>query len=97
MAAALDEDIVKSTDTFVCDGGERFEDGNSYTSIPCNGLHGTLDLAGALMHSCNDALMQIGAAMGKSTFIKYQSEFNFGQLTNIDLPGEASASQSSAA
>lgn len=92
VAAALDEDIVKSTDTFVCDGGERFEDGNSYTSIPCNGLHGTLDLAGALMHSCNDALMQIGAAMGKSTFIKYQSEFNFGQLTNIDLPGEASAS-----
>lgn len=92
VAAALDEDIVKSTDTFVCDGGERFEDGNSYTSIPCNGLHGTLDLAGALMHSCNDALMQIGATMGKSTFIKYQSEFNFGQLTNIDLPGEASAS-----
>lgn len=92
VAAALDEDIVKSTDTFVCDGGERFEDGNSYTPIPCNGLHGTLDLAGALMHSCNDALMQIGAAMGKSTFIKYQSEFNFGQLTNIDLPGEASAS-----
>ncbi len=92
VAAALDEAVVETDETFVCDGGEEFEDGDGYTSVPCNSTHGTLSLSGALMYSCNDALMQIGALLGKTTFIKYQSAFNFGQLTNIDLPGEASAS-----
>ena len=91
VSGALDEDIVKPSDTFFCDGEELFEDGSGYTSVKCNGIHGTLDLAGAIMNSCNDALMQIGAKIGKTTFIKYQTVFNFGQLTNIDLPGEASA------
>ena len=41
--------------------------------------------------SCNDAIMQIASKEGKDTFTKYQREFNFGSLTGIDLPGEASA------
>lgn len=92
IAAALDEDVIKTTDEFYCDGGEKFVDGSSYTRVGCSGVHGTLDLSGVVMNSCNDALMQIVSKLGKSPFIKCQEYFNFGQLTNIDLPGEASAS-----
>jgi stage V sporulation protein D (sporulation-specific penicillin-binding protein) len=42
------------------------------------------------MRSCNDAMMQIAAAEGRSNFYKYQKYFSFGQKTGIDLPGEES-------
>ena len=45
-------------------------------------------LEDVLKNSCNDALMAIGAKMGISDFIKYQSLFNFGSKTGIDLPEE---------
>lgn len=41
------------------------------------------------MVSCNDALMQIAAKMGATTFTRYMNAFCFGQKTGIDLPGEA--------
>ena len=91
VAAALDADVVKTDDEFYCDGEELFEDGAGYTRVGDNGVHGMVDLSQALMQSCNDAMMQIGAKLGKTSFIQAQENFNFGQLTNIDLPGEASA------
>lgn len=50
-----------------------------------------LTVAEALMVSCNDALMQIAAKMGATTFTRYMNAFGFGQKTGIDLPGEADA------
>lgn len=43
------------------------------------------------MVSCNDAMMQIAAKMGATTFTRYMTAFGFGQKTGIDLPGEADA------
>lgn len=91
VAAALDEGVVTPNTEFTCDGGEDFQDGTGKTRIICNNTHGTLDLAGALMQSCNDALMDVGYRLGKKSFTKYQEMFNLGQITGIDLPGEASA------
>lgn len=50
-----------------------------------------LTVAEALMVSCNDAMMQIAAKMGATTFTRYMDAFGFGQKTGIDLPGEADA------
>ena len=50
-----------------------------------------LTAAEALMVSCNDAMMQIAAKMGATTFTRYMTAFGFGQKTGIDLPGEADA------
>lgn len=89
IASALDAASVAEDDTFYCDGYQKF--GNSM--IKCSAYpkrHGEQTLANALKNSCNDALMQIGAAMGADTFIQYQKAFGFGQKTGIDLPGEAS-------
>lgn len=89
VASALDAASVAENETFYCDGYEKF--GNSM--IKCSVYpkrHGEQTLADALKNSCNDAMMQIGAAMGAEQFIQYQKEFGFGQKTGIDLPGEAS-------
>lgn len=88
IGAALDADVVQPTDTFVCDGYQKFGD----TMIRCSiypRAHGTETLSDLIKHSCNDGLMQIGALLGPKEFLKYQKIFNFGSTTGIDLPGEA--------
>ncbi len=91
IAAALEENVVSPTDTYICNGYEDFQDGNSVRTINCNGTHGEITLSRAIEISCNSALMQIGAKIGVNDFVKYQRLFGFGQKTGIDLPGEASA------
>ena len=88
IGAALDAYVVQPTDTFVCDGYQKFGD----TMIRCSiypRAHGTETLSDLIKHSCNDGLMQIGALLGPEEFLKYQKIFNFGSTTGIDLPGEA--------
>lgn len=87
MASALEKGAIQETDTFVCDGSQTFGD----TMIKCAvypSAHGTETLGEVIANSCNDAMMQIGAKMGATQFIKAQSLFNFGTRTGIDLPNE---------
>ena len=86
-AAALETGAVKQNTIFYCDGGEQVED----KYIQCDvypGSHAEETLQEAMMHSCNDSLMQIASAMGESNFLKYEEMFGFGMKTGIDLPGE---------
>lgn len=87
-AMALEEGVISLQDAFHCSG--------SYTvgrqPIGCwkHAGHGTLNLTGALMNSCNPAFMQIGAKIGQSTFYKYYKGFGFTEKTGIELSGETS-------
>ena len=88
VSSALDENVISTEDTFSCTGytevgGWRIGCNNKYG-------HGTLTLTQSLMKSCNCALMEIAAKLGKDSFYKYQSKFGFGAKTGIDLPGESS-------
>lgn len=88
VASALECGAVNKSSGFLCDGGEFITD----TEIHCDAYpnsHGQESLGDVLKNSCNDGLMQIGFNMGISKFIEYQSMFNFGKLTGIDLPNEA--------
>ena len=87
VASALECGAVTTEDSFVCDGFEFITD----TKIKCDNIygHGLETLGDAIKNSCNDALMQIAARMGVTKFVNYQSLFNFGKLTGIDLPNEA--------
>lgn len=91
LAAAIEEDVVRLDEEFVCDGYETFKSGSTYDKVSCvkREGHGTITLKEALMYSCNDVLMQVAARIGAETFADYQKTFGFGQLTGIDLPGEA--------
>lgn len=85
ISMALEENLVNENDTYVCDGKETV----GKTTIDCNGVHGTVTLKQAIAISCNDALMQVGAKIGKDKFCQYQRNFGFGSKTGIDLPQEA--------
>ncbi|MBO7335651.1 MAG: penicillin-binding protein 2, partial [Lachnospiraceae bacterium] len=88
VAAALEESVVSTRDTFVCDGGEDFPGDNRINSSRKKG-HGEISLAQSIMFSCNDALMQIAAKEGRDIFNSYQEDYCIGSITGIDLPGEA--------
>lgn len=87
-AMALEEGAISLQDSFHCSG--------SYTvgkhPIGCwkHAGHGTLNLTGALMNSCNPAFMQIGAKIGQTNFYKYYKGFGFTEKTGIELSGETS-------
>ena len=90
MAAALEQGKISTTDTFYCDGFQNFGVPGNITTIKCANVdgHGTETLAEVIANSCNDAMMQIGAAMGVDNFLRAQSTFNFGSRTGLDLPNE---------
>ena len=89
VAGALETGKVTTSDKFTCDGYEYINN----LMIRCSVYpesHGELDTAGALINSCNDALMQMASKLGTDDFLRYQDVFNFGTKTGIDLPGENS-------
>lgn len=87
-AMALEENVISLQDSFSCTGSYRV----AKETIGCwkHAGHGTLDLTGALMNSCNPAFMQIGAKIGQTTFYKYYKGFGFTEKTGIELSGETS-------
>lgn len=87
VSYALDQALVDPDENFVCDGGQTYKDG---TFVSCNSVHGDLTLTESIVHSCNDVMMQLSDRIGAANFIQMQKLFGFGQLTGIDLPGEAS-------
>lgn len=86
VATALEETVIDTTETFLCDGGEQIAD--YYISCHNQWGHGLINAAQSIMHSCNDALMEIAELEGREAFANYQRRFLFGNLTGIDLPGE---------
>ena len=90
IAGALEDGVVKDSDTFFCKGYEIVAEGTSPIYCHNRSGDGTITLKQALEQSCNVALMQIAKSEGRETFSKYQDIFNFGNQTGIDLSGEGS-------
>lgn len=86
VAAALEEGLASESSTYYCDGAEQI--GISIIHCSKRSGHGEITLGQSLMYSCNDALMHIVADEGRDIFYNYQTRFNFGNKTGIDLPGE---------
>lgn len=86
IASALEEAVISTEDTFLCDGGEQVAD--YYISCHNQWGHGLINAAQSIMHSCNDVLMEVAEKEGREAFARYQRRFLFGQLTGVDLPGE---------
>ena len=89
VAASLEEGTTSPSRTYVCDGYQKVGGSKIKCVAFSKGGHGTINICQALMESCNDALMQMGDALGGKRFLKYVNDFGYGQKTGIDLPGEA--------
>ncbi len=87
VAAGLETGKLSGNETYTCTGSLKYAD----FEIHCHNVYGdgTLDMTGAIAQSCNVCLMYMAEKMGPETFLEYQSIFNLGLKTNIDLSGEA--------
>ncbi len=90
VAACLEEGVITNNTTFNCTGSRSV----GGWDIPCHltSGHGIIDVEGVLAQSCNVGMMDMVAKLGAEKFYKYQKDFGVGELTGIDLPGEASFS-----
>lgn len=88
VAAGLEDGALTGEEYFYCGGMLHIGDHDIHC-INRDG-HGNQSLSEAVQNSCNVALMQIAEMVGAEEFCKYQHIFGFGELTGIDLPGDAS-------
>lgn len=87
--AILEEKAFSPTAKIVCRGVLDYggRDWNCWVHRPG---HGPLDLKGALAQSCDVYYWTVGRDnLGVEQISSYASDFGYGKLTGIDLPGEA--------
>lgn len=86
-SAALEEGVVKTTDTFNCPGFRIVDD----RRIRCHKTtgHGSESFVQGVMNSCNPVFIDVGQRLGMDAFYKYFRQFALLEKTGIDLPGEA--------
>ncbi len=87
VATGLETGTLTGNEVYYCDGVQKVA-GHEIHCVNRSG-HGNETVRGALMDSCNDAIMQMAFAIGKKNIVNYQNVFNFGLRTGVDLPGEA--------
>ena len=85
-AAALECVPDIESRTFTCDGAYEY----GTEAVTCETAHGTLDLKGALAHSCNCSFAQIAKLVGKKNMEKYVQKFGITESVSFD--GVTSAS-----
>ena len=87
--AALEEKVVKLTDTFFCPGYKKVED----RLIRCHkaGGHGSQNFVDGIKNSCNPVFMEIGARVGVDKMYEYYDKLGLFKRTGVDLPGEANS------
>lgn len=90
-SSALEEKVVSPSSTFHCSGAYSFHNGASPIHCWKRSGHGTLDLTGAFVNSCNPSFIAIGQKLGVSKFYSYLKSYGITEKTGIDLPGEANS------
>lgn len=88
-AMVLEEDVVKTTETFSCPGYLNVLG----FKIHCHKTsgHGSLTFTQGIQQSCNPVLMTVGRRLGAEKFYSYLTTFGYREKTGIDLPGEGNS------
>ena len=87
MSTAIEEGLVTESDQFTCGGSLQV----GPHTIKCwkHGGHGTQILPEILQNPCNVGFMKLGEKIGSEKLVEYIKKFGFGQVSGVDLPGEA--------
>lgn len=86
LASALEEGIVRPGQKTDCENG-RFEVGGKI--IRDHARYRKLTLEEMLKFSSNIGFAKLGKALERERYYAYIRDFGFGEVTGIDLPGEA--------
>jgi len=84
---AMENGVVSDSDTFACNGSLKF--GNRTIKCWKSGGHGTQSFGEIIQNSCNVGFMQLGEKIGKEKLTESIKKYGFGQISGVDLPGEA--------
>jgi penicillin-binding protein 2 len=86
---ALQDSVIRPADRMpqACHGGYYF--GNRYWKCWEERGHGSLDLEGAIKHSCDVYFYQVGQKLAISRLTGGGVDFGFARRTGIDIPGES--------
>lgn len=84
---ALEEKVITPESHLFCPGHVKV----GKETIGCSGdkAHGDQTFTKVVENSCNVGFVKVGLEVGLDTYFKYIKAFGFGQVTGIDLPGEA--------
>ncbi len=85
--SALEEGVVKESDSFNCPGFKVVED----RRIRCHKTtgHGAENFVQGVQNSCNPVFMEVGARLGVDKVFEYLAKLGILEKTGIDVPGEA--------
>lgn len=86
MAAALNENIIKSSDVFNDTGAYQVDD--RVIRNWDNEGNGKVNYEYVLKNSLNTGMVDIGLRLGKDKMNQYARMFGLGKETGVDLPGE---------
>ena len=88
VSAGIELGVLTGGESYMCNGMLHVGDHDIHCSNRSG--HGPQTLKQTIENSCNVAMMYIGEDIGVDDFCRYQELFGFGEMTGIDLPGEAS-------
>ena len=93
--AALEEGIITPSDTIRDKGKYTFYDDYQPVCHIYPGSHGNVNVSSAIKFSCNYFFYDVGRRLGIDNLEKYSRKFGLGELTGIEIPGEAKGSVAS--
>lgn len=87
VAEALEENLIDREKVYMCTGVNKV----GPETIKCwkRSGHGVQTLEQAIANSCNTAMIEISKEIPDEIFYDYFVKFGFNDITQIDLPGEA--------
>jgi cell division protein FtsI/penicillin-binding protein 2 len=86
VSGALNEGVVRLTDTFDCENGMFWYAGKRLTD---HAHYGVLSVSNIITKSSNIGAAKIGLKMGETRLHDYVTAFGFGRKTGIPLPWES--------
>ena len=90
-SAALEENAIKTSDTFDCTGAVTVYEGTQPIHCWKTSGHGTQSFFEAITNSCNPAFIEIGRRLGADKFFDYFKAYGLTEKTGIDLPAESTS------
>ncbi len=89
-AMVLEENLVTSTERFVCTGQIRIPGLSAPIHCHKRAGHGNLNFEGALGSSCNPFFVVMSQRLGKDLFHTYYKAFGYNETSEVDIYGETS-------
>ena len=86
ISGIFENGLVKPDDIFFCNNGVYEIDGRVLHDT--HGGHGNLTASEIIVYSSNIGMAKLGMLMGNERMYKHLKQFNFGEKTGIELPGE---------